>query len=330
MKETIDIALASDNGFFCGLLTTATSIAQFAAPDVELRYHILDGGISGSNWRMLRGMVMLCHPLSIIEKLPVVQEMFNEFPSWRGNKMAYARLLLPYVLETLDYVIYCDVDYLWLKDIAQLWKERDARKVIVSTVDGNASTIQKEQHWFAANGLRFDAANYFCSGLCLLNLKKMRAEDLSRKCMEFIRLHQDVQFPDQTALNALACDDIKLVDKRWQQFTVFLAQEDLDGGVAIHYAGDNPWKIVNRLQMLSDATLLWHKFNANIRNETLWRSLRRHFSPLQIFWHRGLVYFYRSRIGGFVSKLLCITGHQGVDYWWRIRSRRLRFTMKGS
>lgn len=43
-NDIIDIALASDGGYFCGLFVTACCIAKHADKAANLRFNILDGG----------------------------------------------------------------------------------------------------------------------------------------------------------------------------------------------------------------------------------------------------------------------------------------------
>ena len=88
------------------------------------------------------------------------------YPKWNGNRMAYARLLLPEALPDVDYVIYCDVDFLWLRDVAELWKCRDSQYVLQSVKDMD-DTVQKEECWFRKNGLPFNSEKYVCCGLSI-------------------------------------------------------------------------------------------------------------------------------------------------------------------
>ncbi len=326
VMETIQIGLAANDDYFCGMLVTASSIARYASSDVTLRFNILDGGISEKHWVELGNSVCREHSKSSFNRIVVDEQKFAEFPQWRGNRMAFARFLLADSLNDVDFVIYSDVDVLWMRDIACLWDLRDRGSCIISTIDGEATTLEREEKWFKERSFPFDRTRYFCSGMCMLNLARMREKGFVGDCITFILEHKDIQYADQTAMNVVGFDSIKIIPKTWQQFPNFITQKQLDEGVVLHYAGENPWRFANRFQMLSDTMMLWHQFNACIRGITGWGSLRLHFGVLQIIWHRFFFWLYNVRVLRFMLEvLLRKTGHGGVAYWWSVRCTRLHF-----
>jgi lipopolysaccharide biosynthesis glycosyltransferase len=51
--STVQVALASDERYFPGLLTTITSIVCSTAPDTPIRFVVLDGGLTEKAWQKL-------------------------------------------------------------------------------------------------------------------------------------------------------------------------------------------------------------------------------------------------------------------------------------
>lgn len=319
----VDIALAADASYYCGLFVTACSIAKYADEAAILRFNILDGGILNEDWGLLLDKVMALHQKSEFNRILVNDELFKDYPAWHGNKMAYARLMLPDVLPDVDWCIYCDVDFLWMKDIAELWAERDDKYALVGTKDGAQWTLDREKIWFEKNGYPFDSKTYFCSGLCFFNLKAFRGQGLVRKMETILKSHPDIQYPDQAALNIATFGQTKIVPKCWQQFHQDIVPAMVDEGVVIHYAGAIPWKPINiKIGLLSDLTLLWHRMNAEARGITLWQSLRMYFGIGHVLWHRGLRNaLYALNLVHCLRPLhwvLVKTGHTGVwEYWER-------------
>ena len=325
-SNRIEIALAADGGYFCGLLVTAVSIAKYASPEVNLSFNILDGGIADQNWDFLVEKVTRFHVASTFNRIRVDEKLFANYPSWNGNRMAYARLLLPEALPDVDYVIYCDVDFLWLRDIAELWKERDRDIALIGTMDGVEYTRVKEEKWFAENGFPYKFEKYFCSGLCFFNLKYFREHNLVKQCEEILVSHPDINYPDQAVLNIVTWDKTKLLPReKWQRFTQDLQQKELGQGVVIHYAGEVPWKkIMNTrgFQFLSDTMLLWHKFNAEICDKSVWWSLRQHFSIGWILAHRCACLLFRVNVFKYLCRfVLMALRHKGVYDVMEIRAR---------
>lgn len=320
----IDIALAADQGYFPGLFVTACSIAEHASDEAVLRFNVLDGGICAADRAYFEERVQHFHPKSAFRWLPVNEEMFARYPKWNGNRMAYARLILPSALEDVGWIVYCDVDFLWMRDIAELWAEREDGLAFIGTPDGTKWTLDKEEPWFSKYGYPFDREKYFCSGLCFMNLDVFREKGLIAKCEE-VMSHEDIQFPDQAALNVATWGSCKMVARElWQRFTIDLARDELNRGVVIHYAGEIPWRRMSRLQLLSDTILLWHQFNAAARGVSLWRSLRTVYSPTAIVFHRVFVYLFRCPIvTQFMELVADIGGHPGVYLQLKKRSQVL-------
>ena len=326
-NDIIDIALAADGGYFCGLFVTACSIAKYADKAANLRFNILDGGIAEGDWGLLLEKVRAIHQKSEFNRILVNDDLFKDYPAWHGNKMAYARLMLPDALPEVDWCVYCDVDFLWMKDVAELWNERDDRYVFLGTKDGAQWTLDRERIWFEKNGYPFDPETYFCSGLCFFNLKAFRELGLVRKIEEILKKHADIQYPDQAALNIVTFGNTKIVPKCWQQFHQDMTPQMVEEGAVIHYAGAIPWKpIKTKLGLMGDLMLLWHRMNAEARGITLWQSLRMHFGIGHIFWHRGLrnLLYFLNRIHclGPLRWLIVKSGHRGVwEYWERGMAR---------
>lgn len=326
--ETIDIALAANQGYFGGLFVTACSIAASASEDVELCYNILDGGICAKDHDYLEERVRSLHAKSSFRWIPVNEELFAKYPAWHGNKMAYARLILPEALPDVDWIVYCDVDFLWLRDIAELWKEREDGLALIGTPDGTSVTRDIDGPWFAKWGEKFDPKTYFCSGLCFMSLKVFRERNLIAKCQE-VMARPGITFPDQAALNIATQGMTKMLRKDiWQCFSDQLTQDKIECGVVIHYAGEITWKPLTNGRMISGTFWLWHQMNARYRGISTWQSLRMYYSPWDIICHRLPYYFWRlpGMIGAL--KIVCKVLHKSPSVW-RMKEARVRRLVVG-
>ena len=256
--ETVQIALASDENYFPGLLVTAVTMARRAAKDAALVFHILDGGIGEERIEFLRGKLAAAHPCAELRRYPVETARFDAFPKWNcGSRMPYARLLLAETVDA-DFIIYSDVDFLWQADVAELWKLKDESRVLQACIDGLVTTLDKEGAWFRERGLAFAPERYVCTGLLIMNLKKWRAGGLGRRTMDFLDRHRDVLFVDQSAINAVV-DDIGILPRKWGRFSRELAKRELGGEWAIHYAGGAPWRSQWWTSLITPADRLWYR-----------------------------------------------------------------------
>ncbi len=285
-SDPVQVALASEDNYFCGLLVTGASIAHFAAASADLCFTILDCGISNKNFQLFESIIREQHGKTVIRRLVLSEADFRCFPDWHGNKAAYARLKLPELLKDISHIIYCDCDFLWIADIAKLWGVRNKNIPLFSTRDLNQAVKKAEQSWYRSHGLEVNIEKYFCSGLSFFNLELFRKQGLSRKAIEFVLAHPDLGSADQTALNAVLNGTQSIVNQSWQRFSRDSPIETLVAPMALHYAGDVPWKISKRSHMLTDVQLLWFRFNASIRRISLWQSLRLHYSAFDIIFYR--------------------------------------------
>ena len=322
-SNEIHVALAADTLYLPGLELTAASMAVRASSGVRLCIHVLDGGLDDSGFAAFAGLMKRLRPDNAVVRHRLIETQDRDFRDAYGKRMTYKRLLLPSILPDLDFVIYCDVDFLWLGDVAELWALRDPKLFFQSTRDRAPETIDHERSWFAARGVPFDAERYFCAGLLLMNLKKLRDENVMARVFAFLEEHPDVNLADQSALNAVVQEQTGFVSPRWQVFSrdvVF--GRGVEEPAAIHFGGELPWLRWSRLDMLTDTVLFWHRVNAAMRGLSLWRALRLHFHVGEIIIRRTLFLFAASSLTSWFFKLLLVlSGRKGYGrrfgMWWR-------------
>lgn len=281
----IQFALGCDQAYFCGLLVTAVSAARNCRKDATLAFNFLDGGIEPSSRSYLESKCLEVHPHCTFRWIKIDTSLFNDFPKFLDKGlMTYARLLLPNILKDCAHVIYCDVDFLWFADIAELWELHDERILLQSVADGGIDHRQNESKWFSDHGYTFDPSKYFCAGLCMMNLAKMRAEGLTTTMLQFIADNPDIKAHDQTTLNILCYgrNDVRMIANKWQLRTSEARTEQLTERPVLHYAADTPWRAIDVLHLLTDFHLLWFSIEAQIRGISLSQALRERFSVWRI------------------------------------------------
>jgi lipopolysaccharide biosynthesis glycosyltransferase len=277
-QEQIHVALSSDNNYFEGLLVTAWTIAINCSSS-NLVMHILDGGISDENWNFLKSSIS--ETRCTLDRIEIDQEtVLKNFPDYHGtSKMTFARLLLPTLLPTVKHIIYSDVDIIWLADISVLWNQKNDTDMMSVVTEHTFSEERNptELEWFKCNGFNYSPERYFCAGMIVFNLEKMRTEKLIDRIFEILKANNwRIPNNDQTILNALMFDrnDITILEQKWQTGTGELPNT-ITSNIVIHYAADTPWKTIHaNHHMLTNAILFWHKVHAHIRSTSTWSSLR--------------------------------------------------------
>ena len=306
-NNEIHVALASDDNYFEGLLTTAWTIVRNCSRPGDVVLHILDGGISQDHWALLTDR--LASFGCAIDRLKVDQgSSFGGFRSYHGGgKMTYARLLLPDLLPTTAQIVYSDVDIIWLADIAELWDSLDPDAIIHCTPSKH--TIPAELEWFERYGYKFEYGKRFCAGMIAMNLAKFRAESLHHKMLKAIeRSNGNTPCVDETVLNALTFwrEDRGYLDPRWQHMSFGQLKPLEPNGFVLHFGTDAPWQSVHKYHhLLTNQHLIWHGFHAEARQITRWQSMRMCNSILDIVCCRTLyVLGSRNKIGRAILQFL--------------------------
>lgn len=273
----IEICLAGNSGYYAGVLVTACSAAINANKDYDLSFNILDGGFSEEQFHNLTTELMRIRDGIEVHRFKINESLFSQFPSWRGNKMAYARFLIASLRNDIDHIIYCDADYLWIGDISELWSLRDDSTILQACRDPYVAKTS-EPEWFQSHGYEFESDRYFCTGLLLMNLRLFRNERIVESVYEFLGKHPDVLFPDQGALNILLAHRVKIIEDKWMRFSTDIKGLGVERAdvAGIHYVNDLPWKNKPLAELVCDTCLLWYSYYAIALKRSLLSSLHKY------------------------------------------------------
>lgn len=292
MLGYVEVAVAADANYFDGMLVTVASVAVNATRDLDIRFHVLDGGVQDADYAFMVKRIAELHPRVAFVRHTIDDSVFKDFPTWAGSgRMTYARLLLPRLLPNVEHVLYLDCDILWTRNIADIWRRR-RKEIVYQAVHENWSYIlEKESRWFAARDLKFVPGEYLTAGLSFFNLSEFRRLRLDEKAMSFLSQHRDVQWPDQSALNALIWTEelpVSILTPDWACTIWLMTDEILSAQPVLHFAGTAPWKSLIYSRLLTDVMLEWFRVDAKVRGASVWCSLRRYYSPMRIVTSRAL------------------------------------------
>ena len=314
----IDIALASDQNYFVGLIVTACSIARYASRGRCLVFHILDGGIDAASFQLLETSIRQAHPNSEVDRIYVNDSRWDDLLSWHGSRMTYARLLLPNYLPDVDHIIYADVDTLWLVDIAELWDLRNVKKPIQGCREyyNWPGLLDDEMAFYRAHNLEFCLENNINAGVLIMNLRLMREENFVEQVFSFLEMKPPLN--DQTAFNALLSKRIGLLPVKWNVLSRDLTADNFKDGAVIHYAGAyQPWRANGLRWMFADNLMLWHRFNAKIRGVSLWKSISINCRLPEYVYRRLMFYLFALPV--LKQIMIYIFSHTGERQRWWLR-----------
>ena len=290
-SSTIEVALSSDRRFYPGLLVSACSMAENISRGCDVVFHVIDGGIGAELRQDLERRLKKLNSRSRVNWLSVNEDVFAGLPEWRGyGKMTWARLMLSRLLPHSDWVIYYDVDYLCLADMAVLWQARDENVSLMSTSDCWSLTVDSEKAWTSAHGLKYDAARNFCAGFCFFNLRRIRECGYDKKLLDVALKYSDAPSVDQSVLNTVfnSSDELRLLPRKWQAYALDMTREDVSEQNNLHFSGEAPWVCVRRNRVLDDAAVFWFRYYAKLHGITTWKAMRKFYSAFDVIVYRSL------------------------------------------
>jgi len=240
--EPIHLLLAADAkyGAYAGI--TVASVLR-ANPGGKFEVHLFSNGVRRRDLRKLGGMLTRAGSRLVVYDLAAALRANPHLVVRRHlNQTAYARLMLGELLSaSVRRVVYLDCDVICTGDIAALWRLGHVVPVAGAVVD------RAGEGWKAALGLPPEA-QYFNSGVLLINVEAWRRQDLGRKLLDWIAANPDkIQLADQDAINAVLSDALTPLPERWNLQVGLnsgpLPEHLLTSAALLHYNGPRkPWE----------------------------------------------------------------------------------------
>lgn len=171
----------------------------------------------------------------------------------RYSEAASYRLLLPEILAEYESVAYIDCDVIVRNDIDALYRSTVLGENYLAAVF--EAPIEDQASRFEALGC--DPKRYFNSGFLIMNLRKMREDNVSRRLLEGLKCDY-LEFPDQDVLNMVCKGRVIGLSPIYngirtfnipaykKEFLAVYSEEDwkaVEEHGTIHYTGGKPWKM---------------------------------------------------------------------------------------
>jgi lipopolysaccharide biosynthesis glycosyltransferase len=211
MKNSIPIFLASDNNYVPYMATTIVSIAYNTKS--KINFYILDGGIENFNKQQIENLKTKFKNINNIEFIKIDKDKFKDFIINNENLTlsTYSRLLIPDLKPNIDKAIYLDSDIVVLGDIAELYNE-NLDNYIIGAVSEELFSWKKLQ-----NNLDIkDNHKCFNSGVLLINSKKWREQNITKKVFEIEEKYREkIRWEDQDILNKCFENNYKQLNMKY-------------------------------------------------------------------------------------------------------------------
>lgn len=260
MSEEIHVALAFDEAYAVHGATAITSLVANAHAGERLCVHIVDTGLAHRTRQRLSALAEGTPHRAVLHV--VRKEFFSGFPTDHHAASTYARLALPDLLPALDRVLYIDADVVVLDSVSQLWHTDLEGRPAAAAKDAMAIFGGTAVDYWRSIGLHANST-YFNAGVLLMNLELWRSQQTVKEVRSWIAEHNAVmKHSDQSALNAVLAERVKMVHLRWNLQTPLVPPvrfgwgstlemaEAVKNPAIIHFTtGEKPWKRKYRVPM---------------------------------------------------------------------------------
>jgi lipopolysaccharide biosynthesis glycosyltransferase len=286
------VVAGADNRYAMPLAVLLKSAVLNLSAKVTLHAYVLDGGISVKNRNRIQSSVSGAGIVISWISLDQAIARLKDVPVFgHVSKATYFRLLLADLLP-LDETraIYIDVDTVVLSDLSVLWRVEMEGCSLGAVPDGSTISTGRGIPGYKDLGIPPDAPR-FNGGVLLVDLQKWRECETAKRCLEYLKkYHDQVQFWDQDALNALLSSDWVKLPKCWNYRVDCHTVPDANMSVEEQLS-----KIRNDAAIIhyASATKPWHYYADHpgkvlfyeYLDQTAWRGWRPH-APIMAYFNR--------------------------------------------
>ena len=222
-RNNIGICLASDKNYALYLGVTIKSIVDCSS--LENNYDIL---VFENDFDKLTK----CKLLSLIEnhqnfhiRFISIEEYLAKYKDINFSihnhftKAVYYRLFIPQILNQYEKIVYLDTDLIIKQDIADFYKENIQNYSLGAIEDFEMNRLYYTEAGiknYIDNILKLKSiSHYFNSGVLLMNLHRLRLNNITDKSMNLLNIINNPIMVDQDILNKVCGNDTKLLDAKW-------------------------------------------------------------------------------------------------------------------
>lgn len=219
-KKTINIAMITDDNYVMPTLVAIKSMTLNKEKNSAYIINILTNNLSKQNIEKLEAINSKFCTINIVNKGELIEKYQDITQDRHVTYTALLKFFLPSIFKELDKILYLDSDIIVQKDLSELYQtniDDYYAGVIKDTL-----TVKNPNHLLTFS---CQNKNYFNSGVMLLNLKKMRENDIPNKMINF-RLSVKQHFMDQDTFNVIIGENVKFLSYRYNFLNFYLSVMD--------------------------------------------------------------------------------------------------------
>lgn len=215
MNETVNLVFITDNGYCMPTLVALSSIYENKQKGRNYSVFVFNYQLNEENQLKLKKLAKKEFEITLV----TLEEDCQYTKISNQTHVPYAALYkfnIPLILSNLDKALYLDSDILVQQGLETLY-DRELPNNYACMVKDTAFR-NDPAYW---ERISFQGKHYCNSGVMLLNLKKMREDDIPKKLLD-CRLRTHGFYMDQDTFNIVLQDRIQYLSSKFNRVTLFL------------------------------------------------------------------------------------------------------------
>lgn len=244
-KKEIPIFFTIDDGYAPYLSVAIKSMIQNASKENNYRIIVLYKELNEENKAKIAKLAEENFKIDFIymkdELKAITDREENRLRCDYFTLTIYFRLFIPEMFPEYDKGIYIDSDVVIPGDISKMYNIDLGDNIVGACQDKSVVDVPELANYME-QAVGVDKYQYVNSGVLLMNLKKMREKQFSKRFLDLLnKYHFDSVAPDQDYLNAICNGKILYLDASWDAMPAEGSQE-IENPNIIHYnLFQKPW-----------------------------------------------------------------------------------------
>lgn len=266
MTNEINIAMIADESYLLPTVVALRTLIEKVNADVMYHIHLI---MDMDCQNELKKYYDLKCPdnVNITFVLPSFEDDISAFSHTYVSKAALSKFCLAEIFPQFDKMLYVDGDVMFHTDLTQLYD--------INIENYYAAVVKDMPSYIWGNIGELGLADYFNSGMMLLNLKKMREDLVKDKLFDYKKNEIRSLYMDQDAFNVVFANQVKFISPIYNFISAcfecgtkedvldfyHISDDDLEHIEIEHMAGTiKPWKDAS-----SDKMIEWFTYVNNNR-----------------------------------------------------------------
>ncbi len=213
-RERYTVFFSSDRKGVLPLSVAVWSVLEHAARGTVYDVRILSDGITEEEREGIQAMANRCgesHSVRFFDIDKVLPPELQTMERW--PRAAWGRIFAPQMFPDVHRALYLDIDVMCCVDLSPLFR-MNLKGAAIAALREHKS--HPGSHFNDRLNIPQECAGYFNSGVLLIDLDMFRAENMTKRILDFAaRFRLNSTCPDQDAINGALCRYIIPLHPRW-------------------------------------------------------------------------------------------------------------------